>query len=131
MKYTIEIPTLETLDTLTATAHRKAQAWMLEIISNKMEHCASYGEESYTLGLEVCPYNVNQADVNEVQNTLREMGYMTTHYPRRQELFVDWSMKGRKELAELKKNNACWKFPTKKEMEQRRAELEKILNKGA
>lgn len=129
MKYTIEIPTVDTLETLVATAHRKGQKWLLENIAAEMENQANLGFYSYTQELSKCPYTLDQGDVNEVQNTLREMGYLTTHYPRRGELIVDWSPKARKDLQALKDNHCAWRFPTKADMEKRAAELNAILGK--
>jgi hypothetical protein len=115
MKYTIEIPTIEALETLTATAHHKAQAWMLEKISAEVENEATIGNEEYTLELGDCPYKADQFDVNEVQNALREMGYMTTYRPRKNELTVEWSEPARYELQNMKDNNVCWTLITREQ----------------
>ena len=127
MKYTIEIPTIEALETLTVTAHRKGQHWILNNISSEMENRATLGFENYTQNLEKCPYVIDQCDVNEIQNTLREMGFQTYHYPRKEQLVVDWSIKARKELQANKDNNCAWRFPTREESMQRQKELEAII----
>ena len=113
MKYEIEIPTIEALETLTAIAHRKAQAWMLEKVSCEVENLAAVGEETYILEPSDCPYKVDQFDINEVQNTLREMGYMTTHHPRKGELIVEWSESARYNLNKMKESGVCWTFITR------------------
>ena len=129
MKYTIEIPTIETLETLTATAHRKGQKWMLDNIAAEMENRATAGFNNYTQDLSECSFVLDQSDVNEVQNTLREMGYLTTYYPRKAELVVDWSAKGRRELQLLKDNNCAWRFPTRADFDKQMAELNAILGR--
>lgn len=129
MKYIIEIPTVDALETLVATAHRKGQKWLLENIAAEMENRANLGYQSHTQELDQCPYTLDQGDVNEVQNTLREMGYLTTLYPRRGELVVDWSPKARKELQALKDSHCAWRFPSKAEVEKQVAELNAILGR--
>lgn len=118
MKYVIEVPTIETLETLTATAHRKGQAWILENVCAEMENAANLGEESYTLDLDNCPFKIDDFDVNEVQNTLREMNYFTNHAPRKRTLMVSWSFADKKNLQTLKDNNVCWRFKTRKESQE-------------
>jgi hypothetical protein len=129
MKYVIEIPTIEALETLTATAHRKGQKWMLDNIAAEMENRAALGFEDYTQEVSGCPYAIDQGDVNEVQNTLREMGYNTSYYPRKAQLVVEWSVKARKDLQTLKDNNCAWRFPTRAERAKREAELNAILGR--
>ena len=129
MKYVIEIPTIETLETLTATAHRKGQKWMLDSIAAEMENRAALGFEDYTQEVSGCPYAIDQGDVNEVQNTLREMGYNTSYYPRKNQLVVEWSAKARRDLQTLKDNNCAWRFPTRAERAKREAELNAILGR--
>ena len=129
MKYVIEIPTIETLETLTATAHRKGQKWMLDNIAAEMENRAVIGFEDYTQELNGCLYAIDQGDVNEVQNTLREMGYNTSYYPRKNQLVVEWSTKARRDLQTLKDNNCAWRFPTRAERAKREAELNAILGR--
>lgn len=115
MKYTIEIPTIEALETLTAVAHRKAQAWMLDKVSNEVESEAEIGGEEYTLELSDCPYKADTFDVNEVQNTLRKMGFMTTYYPRKAELLVEWNPRAQMELQRMKNSDTRWLFTTRAE----------------
>ena len=129
MKYVIEIPTIEALETLTATAHRKGQKWMLDSIAAEMENRAVLGFEDYTQEVSGCPYAIDQGDVNEVQNTLREMGYNTSYYPRKAQLVVEWSAKARKDLQTLKDNNCAWRFPTRAERAKREVELNAILGR--
>jgi hypothetical protein len=129
MKYVIEIPTVEALETLTAAAHRRGQKWMLDSIAAKMENRAALGFEDYTQEVSGCPYAIDQGDVNEVQNTLREMGYNTSYYPRKAQLVVEWSVKARKDLQTLKDNNCAWRFPTRAERAKREAELNEILSR--
>lgn len=127
MKYTIEIPTIETLDTLTATAHRKGQKWMLDNIAAEMENRASVGFESYTLIISACPYVTDYFDANEVQNILREMGYQTTFHSRKWELVIEWSTRARHELQALKDNGCAWRLPTRDDCAERQAEIDTIL----
>ena len=127
MKYVIEIPTIEALETLTATAHRKGQKWMLDGISAEMENRATIGFEDYTQELSDCPYVIDQGDVNEVQNTLREMGYQTSYYPRKNQLVVDWSAKARHELQTLKNNGGEWRLLTRADLSKRQSEIDAIL----
>lgn len=129
MKYVIEIPTVEALETLTTAAHRQGQKWMLDSIAAEMENRAAIGFTDYTQELSGCPYAINQNDVNEVQNTLREMGYNTSYYPRKGQLIVDWSFKARKDLQDLKDNNFAWRFPTLADRAKREAELNAILGR--
>lgn len=129
MKYVIEIPTVEALETLTAAAHRRGQKWMLDSIAAEMENRAALGFEDYTQEVSGCPYAINQGDVNEVQNTLREMGYNTSYYPRKAQLVVEWSIEARKDLQTLKDNNCAWRFPTRAERAKREAELNEILGR--
>ena len=129
MKYIIEIPTIEALNTLTATAHRKAEKWILDSISAEMENRASIGFEDYTQDLGDCPYVIDQGDVNEAQNTLREMGYQTYYRPRNNQLVVDWSAKGRREIQTLKDNHCAWRLPTRQDIAKRRAQLDAILKR--
>ena len=127
MKYVIEIPTVEALETLTAAAHLRGQKWMLDSIAAEMKNRAALGFEDYTQEVSGCPYAIDQGDVNEVQNTLREMGYNTSYYPRKTQLVVEWSVKARKDLQTLKDNNCAWRFPTRAERAKREAELNEIL----
>ena len=127
MKYVIEIPTVEALETLTVAAHRRGQKLMLDSIAAGMENRAALGFEDYTQEVSGGPYAIDQGDVNEVQNTLREMGYNTSYYPRKAQLVVEWSVKSRKDLQTLKDNNCAWRFPTRAERAKREAELNEIL----
>ena len=129
MKYVIEIPTVEALETLTAAAHRRGQKWMLDSISAEMENRAALGFEDCTQEVSGCPYAIDQGDVNEIQNTLREMGYNTSYYPRKAQLVVEWSIEARKDLQTLKDNNCAWRFPTRAERAKREAELNEILGR--
>ena len=129
MKYVIEIPTVEALETLTATAHRRGQKWMLDSIAAEMENRAALGFEDYTQEVSGCPYAIDQGDMNEVQNTLREMGYNTSYYPRKAQLVVEWSVKARKDLQTLKDNDCAWRFPTRAERAKREVELNEILGR--
>lgn len=129
MKYVIEIPTVEALETLTAVAHRKAEEWVLTQATQGMEAKAKIGDTSFTVELSDCPYRIDRADLNEVQNTLREMGYNTSYYPRREELVVDWSTKGRRELQALKDNNGAWRLPSRKELAEIQARLDAMLGR--
>lgn len=129
MKYVIEIPTVEALETLTAAAHRRGQQWMLDSIAAEMENRAALGFEDYTQEVSGCPYAIDQGDVNEIQNTLREMGYNTSYYPRKAQLVVEWSVKARKDLQTLKDNNCAWRFPTRAERAKREVELNEILGR--
>ena len=127
MKYTIDIPTVEALEVLTAIAHRKAQKWMLDNISAEMENRAVLGFEDYTLIMSACPYAIDYCDVNEVQNILREMGYQTTFHSRKCELVVDWSAKARHELQTLKNNGGEWRLLTRADLSKRQSEIDAIL----
>ena len=129
MTYVIEIPTVEALETLTAAAHRQGQKWMLDSIAAEMENRAALGFADYTQELSGCPYAIDQGDVNEVQNTLREMGYNTSYYPRKAQLVIEWSFKARKDLQTLKDNNCAWRFPTRADRAKREAELNAILGR--
>lgn len=129
MKYVIEIPTVEALETLAAAAHRRGQQWMLDSIAAEMENRAALGFEDYTQEVSGCPYAIDQGDVNEIQNTLREMGYNTSYYPRKAQLVVEWSVKARKDLQTLKDNNCAWRFPTRAERAKREVELNEILGR--
>ena len=129
MKYTIEIPTINSLETLTATAQLEAQKWMLDEVSAKMKETAKKGEREYNLDLSECECKLDHGTINEVQNTLREMGYMTTYYPRKEVLNVDWSPRAQSELQLLKDNKVNWRFPTRKEIAEARKRVEDILHK--
>lgn len=129
MKYTIEIPTVESIEVIVKTAHLKAQKWILDTVAEKIKEQAHKGENEYDLDLSKCEYKLDLAATNEAQNALREMGYMTTYYPRKEILNVDWSPKGQRELKSLQDNNVSWKFATREQISQRQAEIEAILNK--
>lgn len=109
MKYTIEIPTIESIETLTATAHKEAQKWLLEKISSAMIEKAKLGHTDLEFDLSDCPYAYNQLDLNKTENTLREIGYMTDPHPRKQILIVDWSARGKAQIQILKDSGVNWK----------------------
>lgn len=123
MKYVIEIPTIEALASLTATAHRKAQAWMLDKVSCEVETLAAIGEEDFTLEIGDCPYKVDQFDVAEVANTLREMGYMTTYHPRKSKMLVEWSESACYALQKMKNDGTAWRFVTRAEWQKSQEEF--------
>ena len=129
MKYTIEIPTIETLETLNALASHKVEAWLLEEVTKEMTTRAEYGYTDLTLDLEHCPYVLSTEAMYGAQNTLREMGYMTTYRPRCKEFIVEWSITARSNLQQLKDNNVAWKFPTREEIEEWEARRNEILKK--
>jgi hypothetical protein len=56
------------------------------------------------------------------------MGFQTYHYPRKEQLVVDWSIKARKELQANKDNHCAWRFPSREESTQRRKELEAMIS---
>lgn len=114
-KITIAIPTVETIETVLAGARKNAQAWMLETISEQMMELASLGKTKLTLDYSKSKFSFTHFDLSEVQNELREIGYMTTVYPRKEEIVVDWSESSRRELKRMKETNAQWKFQTEAE----------------
>ena len=131
MTYTINIPTLENLEARQAKARNVNQALLMETVSRGMEASADHCINYFKLELNNLDFVADTWIINEVQNVLREMGYLTEYQPRKALLFVYWDDKSQRVLAQMKAAPCQWKLPTYEQHLESLKKINEILYKGA
>ena len=117
-KITVEIPTIENLTTRSIVAHKKALAEIMQAIADEMIEAAELNNTSCEIDIEeVTDVKIDGLDMAEIQNELRDIGYMTNYMPRKMLFTVEWDEMSRRRLQDMKNSGVKWKVTTRKDIE--------------
>ena len=108
MAYSTYIPTLEEIRSIKAATKERIRRDVLVHIGNLMEIRANQNLSLCIVDLKKWTEGLELSDINFVQNTLRDLGYMTKWDEPK--LIISWSDEEVAALQEMKDNNINWKF---------------------
>jgi len=117
-KIIVEMPTIENLTTRSIAARKKALAEIMQDIADEMIEAAETNNTSCEINIEdVTDVHVDGLDMAEIQNELRDMGYMTNYMPRKMLFTVEWDEMSRRRLQAMKDSGIKWKVTTREDIE--------------